>query len=794
MDQGSGAHKLNTLRELYRRDMDLRAALPKVPRLVPEVVTERFGRDRLLIYGAKDPVVFRTPRGEVALSELLQKVTNAKMDELLAGTLTTEDQSALFDLIVSLTRAGLLEDDTDHRPADSPLSSFLGRYVGASACNSNRSQALARLAQSRICCGVRGIETDWLFKDLSASGFASVVVETAGNIQARSLETATHALFIANGGDALLRNSILRAHELQIPYLVVRVGTHECQVGPFVLPGFTAGYDCLTYTLEPPEGQASACDAQFWAAYAVHMMTTLIVQLVIPQLNQVQRIFAFPGAPRETVVIPLMPGSATSPIAADDTYENNPALRKVWAHHVGLRRPPRSILSPLTHFNHFTSANIARTKMSPRRYYGRQMIPLPEAASSGTPPWLNDVPAARRSLPLTLDGLSAILRAMTGYADNGGALRRITPSGGGLESPEAYLYVREVEGVPEGGYRYFGPSHALEPLPHLDWNLICDSLGLSQQCAIISVAWFDKVRGKYGDFGYSVVHYDSGVAAAFAQLVCEARGFDVTEIGIEPAMLSRALDLVGLDNEYLPTCAFAVGARVECSDGRLPSPLQDLIKTAGAYRPSRTGAPALVARRPYSKLRARGDKFSLDEVFLTRRSVNTFANEVVPAGLIRELLRIASDAAARSERCGAPAVNVTPLLLRRCGDDELGSGVYTWNAQEDALATRRIGLSSEQLSACINQIGLATAGDIVVMLGDIPDAVNRSGEAGYRALLLRAGNMVAHMWLAAHAAGLSSTAAGGVLEPGLSVHAGCDGYRECPMLSFAIGTRRWLPA
>jgi putative peptide maturation dehydrogenase len=76
-----------------------------------------------------------------------------------------------------------------------------------------------------------------------------------------------------------------------------------------------------------------------------------------------------------------------------------------------------------------------------------------------------------RPLPLAL--LSQLLgrvfgvRATERVTDDTVFLKKSSPSGGGLHPVEAYLLIRNVQGLADGAYHYQPMAHALEPLPGL---------------------------------------------------------------------------------------------------------------------------------------------------------------------------------------------------------------------------------------------------------------------------------------------------------------------------------------
>jgi hypothetical protein len=337
-------------------------------------------------------------------------------------------------------------------------------------------------------------------------------------------------------------------------------------------------------------------------------------------------------------------------------------------------------------------------------------------------------------------------------------------------------------------------DHALEAMPNLDWELAADSaLGsVRRQCAIFNVAWFDKVRGKYGNFGYSVVHYDSGVLSALGALVCKTLGLRFDEyVGGDSHVIVRALGLESDWRPYLSTSVLGVGEEPPSPPSQRLQPTFDLIQNARRPRAEHENDfewRAERARSDYPALRQASGTADLMAVLGARRSTNRFGEAPIGGALITDLMRLAKAANRERHLTGGFRLHIWPLLLRARGGPDLPAGIYSAEDEDGLLRLRRNHLSNLEMSECINQLGLATAGDIMVMVADVPAAVQAYGETGYRALLMRAGSMVAEMWLAAEAAGVKSTAAGGALEPGLLKYAGCDGYRECPLLSFVVGS------
>jgi SagB-type dehydrogenase family enzyme len=106
----------------------------------------------------------------------------------------------------------------------------------------------------------------------------------------------------------------------------------------------------------------------------------------------------------------------------------------------------------------------------------------------------------------------------------------MTPSGGARNPYEAFVYARNVEGLPGGFYRYAAYDHALVPL-HSGLSPLPSSLLAGQSwadampCVIFLVAHFERTMWKYVDCnGYRVVLIEAGHIAQNMMLTATAHG------------------------------------------------------------------------------------------------------------------------------------------------------------------------------------------------------------------------------------------------------------------------------
>jgi hypothetical protein len=89
----------------------------------------------------------------------------------------------------------------------------------------------------------------------------------------------------------------------------------------------------------------------------------------------------------------------------------------------------------------------------------------------------------------------------------------------------------------------------------------------------------------------------------------------------------------------------------------------------------------------------------------------------------------------------------------------------------------------------LRQVEFASAAAIVVVCGNIADAVENHGSHGYRLLLVNGGVAAQNVWLSALGSGLSGCLFEGPLRPEMARLAGTDGWRRAPLLAVAVGRR-----
>ena len=202
---------------------------------------------------------------------------------------------------------------------------------------------------------------------------------------------------------------------------------------------------------------------------------------------------------------------------------------------------------------------------------GATLLDLPDPLKTG----LGSMPVAeallkRRSFrgalddPLSLETLSFLLWATQGISGDS-PFRRTAPSGGARHPFETYLFVRKVDGLTEGLYRYLPLSHQLLPLPSADeFERLLSQAACNQPFAsggAVTFLWTAipyRSEWRYDVLSHKVIALDAGHVCQNLYLAATAVDCGVCGIG---AYNQREVDaLLGVDGEdefvvYLASCS-----------------------------------------------------------------------------------------------------------------------------------------------------------------------------------------------------------------------------------------------
>ncbi|TAN02861.1 MAG: putative peptide maturation dehydrogenase [Rhodanobacteraceae bacterium] len=217
----------------------------------------------------------------------------------------------------------------------------------------------------------------------------------------------------------------------------------------------------------------------------------------------------------------------------------------------------------------------------PERVEAARRMPLPRPATSALDALMERRVTCRNyeSAPLSFDAFSAVLyrafgaRAVCDYAPGVQLLKKGVPSAGGLHAVEAYLLVRNVEGVPAGLYHYHAVAHALEPLRPLDADaaaslarrfVAAQAYYAGAPLQIALVARFERNFWKYRNHAkaYRAVILDAGhLSQAMYLAATELNLGAFITAAINEVEIEQAFGLEPMAEGPLAVCGFGVRAK-----------------------------------------------------------------------------------------------------------------------------------------------------------------------------------------------------------------------------------------
>lgn len=814
-------------------DRDL--ALPRRPRLIPELLILPFGEDGLLFVGGEQTQVVRGRSARSLLPRLHPLLDGRRTLDDLQGDLPDVSPETVRHAVSLLYSRGLLEDGAPISADGVGLEdvhSFFGRFVDVTRCNAGREQAVSRLAGSCVLVAGPPDLTGPMARQLRETGIVQAVTVAEDGTEGGPDEDAlVVAISVGHraGNDTLDQ---LAGGDGR-PRFLVRLGAAEAQLGPLLIPGETACVRCLTRVHSHPTGAPDPDLALYWIGLASLQVVLALSKMASGTLRRGFSVIRLDEArfmTEEMRLVPRMPGCAGCRIPGPSYEPDDPHLI-AWVYHAATTIPHRDALSPKDHQSHYSPANLDLASRRNFTLFSPVVVSLPPPADPGCRvPWAEESPASPVH-SLGPERLAYLLARAAGEIEDRGVRRRVAPTGGNLGSVDVWVVVRAVEGLPRGVYHYEAHRHTLAFVREATEDSIDDALTTGSghpEVVLVGTGALAKCAQKYQSFAYRLIYMDSGVALAYLHILAEALGLGLQEYpDFDDARLA---ELVGISEAWeLPLPTFALGlsaAHTSCradqspdgehrgeqnshngrgrdtsgvtagpgprlspcdySFGSLPRFLEaaSLPPRRRSERRPRLGAIPGEAVRPVLN--------SLDEVLRTRRAVREFSTRPVGGVLLRDLMVVAANALRTRENAGAARCFVRPVLAIGRGAHDLPPGLYEMNPSDGRLG-RRASFSADLMAQCVNQDTLAASPAALVMIGDLDAALTERGVRGYRELAQHAGAAVGQAWLAATAHGLVGTAAGGVIAAGFRRAAGMDGFRECPLLGLHLGHPRIGP-
>ena len=139
-----------------------------------------------------------------------------------------------------------------------------------------------------------------------------------------------------------------------------------------------------------------------------------------------------------------------------------------------------------------------------------------------------------------------------------GASLRNVPSAGARHALESYIYIRNVEGLAPGLYRFVALRHALVPMQITaisdeEWQEIFIGQRTPLNCSVLFMwsAVLERMTYAYGERAYRYLHLDAGHVCQNLYLAAQTIGFGACALGhFDDDKINKLLNVDG-ENQFV---------------------------------------------------------------------------------------------------------------------------------------------------------------------------------------------------------------------------------------------------
>jgi SagB-type dehydrogenase family enzyme len=441
---------------------------------------------------------------------------------------------------------------------------YWSRNLDSTRVNVRASQAVARVAAARVAVTGDLDLAELLLGELSDLGASGALLAEPEQVRQRLAGTDL-VIATITGGDGVPDGIAELAEECarsRIPFLPVRLSEDVLELGPYLDPDFTAGFD----EAERQRRAAPATDepAQLERGLRLRLAAGLTAGQVSALLSRVGSVPVLRGLMRVDLVRwehslhVVAPIPDTPPGPRVTTTRAGVPLAVAFETSVGFT--PRRLLNPRAHQVHYKPGNLALQHEFKRWPSARQLPLGAGAAPTGPLPAAEDfLDGTRFTGTVRVDHLGTLLQRGAGRRPGPNPERKVqrwAPNGGNLGSVQLHVLARSVEGLESGRWGYVSGEHRLAHLgadTELGWG---DEETRSAPLAIVLTANLARVASKYYGFGWRVVHLDAGVA--IAQMAYTAGCLGLTARPLDRWDDEHLADLFDLDLENEPVTGVLV--------------------------------------------------------------------------------------------------------------------------------------------------------------------------------------------------------------------------------------------
>ncbi|MFB9903676.1 hypothetical protein [Allokutzneria oryzae] len=466
-----------------------------------------------------------------------------------------------------------------------------------------------------------------------------------------------------------------------------------------------------------------------------------------------------------------------------------------------VRFPPKDQAFPKGHLMHYMPANTAK-QFEHKVYPPASRIPLP-------PLTVADIHAlAAADAPVGVERLVLAVRTAFGLQPGGaergdGHVHRYHATGGNLGSPQAYLAIRDVEGLAPGWWSYDPFANELAAVAPLraESERWLDNAAPGAPAVLVATGALNRVAGKYGPFAARVIHMDAGVALHQFGESCRLLGLAARRVGkvrfgdaarllhVDPAK-EPVTEIVRIDRAAAASAGTSCAVSSFTTPVRVHSGTEFLVPHALG---SREDVMATLIDELQEQLapaacgRLGGAAWSPEEyaaALANRHGGRYYGPGEVGGDELEALLRRADRAGSLGwGEPGTGRLGYLVLALRIAG---LEPGFHRFDPASGFTMVAPLP-AGFPVGEAVLQAEFAQAAAIGTVTGHIPHAVHELGAHGYRILLARGCAAVNEVWLGALAAGRECCGFAGLIPHALTRHGGLDLREEVPLFTFAIG-------
>ena len=389
---------------------------------------------------------------------------------------------------------------------------------------------------------------------------------------------------------------------------------------------------------------------------------------------------------------------------------------------------------------------------------------------------------------------------------------RAAPSAGALYAGEVYVLAERVRGLPPALYYYAVRDHRLVEvqagkfLEEARRGLERPRTVEHAAAAIVLTNVFQRYAWRYANRGYRYALIDSGHIGENLRLAAASAGLAETgPLRFDDDLLNRLLRVDGRGEavcsvHFLGQRGAAAGAGDPARslvEKHLVQPLPERAGVIERYHEATKlveGAPHPPSRppaEPPSRISRPGVDLarspqpltgSVEQAIRQRRSAREFRPEPIELADLGFVLETAQGHASLQRAEGVDLY----LAAHRVRD--LDPGLYRYEPQAHRLALVRAGdLRRPMVRACLGQRKAGSAGTGLLMVGRLAESAARSGDRGYRDLLIESGGIGQRIYLAAEAAGLAARNLAAFIDDDLNRLMGWDGRREAVLHLTMLG-------